>query len=72
VQVGRLLAILQPEAAGGEVSILNHRDSATLRTRRLNAERSRANGKVTSRLKKKPTKSRKPAVKKPVRHTRSS
>jgi hypothetical protein len=72
VKVGRLLAVLQPGAATRDVSVLNADDSAVLTARRLNALRSRADGKSIARLKKSPRKSRKSIAKKPVRLARTS
>jgi hypothetical protein len=67
-----LLAVLQPATAAREMSVLSPEDSAALSARRLSVERSRANGKATSRLKKTPRKPRKPIAKKSVRLARTS
>jgi hypothetical protein len=66
VEVGRLLTVLQPGAAAGEMSVQNPRGSAVVTSRGLNAAPSRANAKAISRLKKKPRKPRKLIAKKSV------
>jgi DNA-binding Lrp family transcriptional regulator len=72
VEIGRLLAILQPGTAACEMSVQNPQDSAVVTERGLNAVPSRANGKAILRLKREPRKPSKLTAKKSVRLARSS
>lgn len=64
VQVGRLLAVLQPAAAPNEMSIQKLRRSVVGSARGLNAAGSRADASAISRVKKKARIARKPMAKK--------
>jgi hypothetical protein len=66
VEVGRLLAVLQPETSACELLVQNPQESAVVTARGLNAAPSRADAKAISRLKKRPRKPGKLMAKKSV------
>lgn len=67
VQIGRLLAVLQPAAAAHEMSIRDHRHAEVRTARKLSVVRSRVGASATSPLKKRANIiPRKLAAKKPV------
>ena len=66
VEVGRLLAVLQPGTSACELLVQNPQESAVVTARGLNAAPSRADAKAISRLKKRPRKPGKLIAKKSV------
>ena len=66
VQIGRLLAVLQPTAAAHEISIRENPRAEVRTTRKLNVVRSRVGASAISPLKKRSDIPRKLAAKKPV------
>ena len=66
VEVGRLLAVLQPGTTTRDRTVLNRRKPAAVTVRRLNGVRSRAGMKAISRAKKGSTDRRKSIAKKSV------